>query len=255
MQVEVADGVATVRLGNGPVNVLDRAMQEEIGGVARALSGDDAVRAIVITGTDRAFAAGADVAEFGRATHADMLREAPRMQACWRAVQEIPKPVVAAIAGWALGGGCELALCADRRIAASTAVLGQPEIALGIIPGIGGTQRLTRLIGPSRAADLLFTGRHVPADEALAMGLVDEVVAPDQVVGRAQEWAGQFAHGPAKALAAAKRLVQVAMDLDLEAGLEAESAEFAALFATRDREIGVDAFVAKRPGPAPFVGE
>jgi enoyl-CoA hydratase/carnithine racemase len=161
---------------------------------------------------------------------------------------------VAAVNGYALGGGCELALCADRRIAATDAVLGQPEILLGVIPGAGGTQRLTRLVGPSKAKDLIFTGRFVKADEALAIGLVDELVEPAEVYDRAVAWAGQFASGPALALRAAKAAVDAGLDVSLETGLAIEAQQFAALFATEDRSIGMKSFVEQGPGKAEFTG-
>src|SRR5207237_4506846 len=142
-------------------------------------SARDHVRAVVVYGGPRAFAAGADVKEMAAMTHADMLARAEPLQAAFTAVAEIPKPVIAAISGYALGGGCELALCADVRICAEGARLGQPEILLGVIPGAGGTQRLARLIGPARAKDLNFTGRTVEADEALRLRLVDRVGPAD----------------------------------------------------------------------------
>jgi enoyl-CoA hydratase/carnithine racemase len=169
-------------------------------------------------------------------------------------VAEIPKPTVAAITGYALGGGCELALCADRRVAAANARLGQPEILLGIIPGAGGTQRLARLVGPSKAKDLCFTGRFVEADEALAMGLVDDVVAAEEVYDAAVRWASQFAGGPAFALRAAKEAIDAGLGVDLETGLSIERQAFAALFATEDQTIGTRSFVENGPGKAEFVG-
>ena len=162
--------------------------------------------------------------------------------------------MVAAVNGYALGGGCELALCADVRFAAEDAVLGQPEILLGIIPGAGGTQRLTRLVGPSRAKDLIFTGRFVKADEALAIGLVDRVVAADQVYDEAVAWAQQFTGAAAYALRAAKESIDRGSEVDLETGLEIERQQFAALFATEDRAIGMESFVENGPGKARFVG-
>ena len=166
----------------------------------------------------------------------------------------IPKPVVAAVNGYALGGGCELALCADVRFASSDAVLGQPEVLLGIIPGAGGTQRLTRLIGPSKAKDLIFTGRFVAAEEALAIGLVDRVFAPEQVYAEALAWAGRFAGAATYALRAAKEAIDRGSEVDIETGLEIERQQFAALFATRDRGIGMQSFIDNGPGKADFIG-
>jgi enoyl-CoA hydratase/carnithine racemase len=183
-----------------------------------------------------------------------MVKRSGGLQSAFTAVAKIPKPVVAAITGYALGGGCELAMCADVRFAASDAVLGQPEILLGIIPGAGGTQRLSRLVGPSRAKDLVFTGRFVKAEEALAIGLVDRVVAPDAVYQEAVEWAAQFAGAATYALRAAKEAVDRGLETDLETGLEIERQQFAALFATEDRTIGMQSFVESGPGKAQFRG-
>ena len=169
-------------------------------------------------------------------------------------IEDCAKPIVAAIHGVALGGGLELALGCDRRIAGDNAKLGQPEILLGVIPGGGGTQRLARLIGPSRAKDLILTGRMVAADEALAIGLVDEVVPADAVFSRAMEYAGQFAAGPSAAYAAAKRAIDGGLDTDLRTGLDLEADLFAALFATDDQRIGMTSFVENGPGKAEFTG-
>ncbi|EFL02736.1 enoyl-CoA hydratase, partial [Streptomyces sp. SPB78] len=168
------------------------------------------------------------------------------------AVARIPKPVVAAVTGYALGGGCELALCADHRVAAENAKLGQPEILLGLIPGAGGTQRLARLVGPSRAKDLIFTGRQVRADEALRIGLVDQVVPAEEVFAAAHAWAARLAKGPALALRAAKEAVDSGLETDIDTGLALERTWFAGLFATEDRETGMRSFVEDGPGKAHF---
>jgi enoyl-CoA hydratase/carnithine racemase len=169
-------------------------------------------------------------------------------------VARIPKPVVAAVTGYALGGGCELALCADVRIAAEDAVFGQPEVLLGIIPGAGGTQRLTRLVGPSRAKDIIFSGRFVKAEEALAIGLADRLVPAEQVYAEAVAWARQFTGAASYAVRAAKEAIDRGLEVDLETGLEIERQQFAALFATEDRTIGMRSFVEKGPGKAEFKG-
>lgn len=187
-------------------------------------------------------------------SYTEMVRRSGKLQSSFTAVARIPKPVVAAVTGYALGGGCELALCADVRFAAENAKLGQPEILLGIIPGAGGTQRLTRLVGPSKAKDLIFTGRHVPAEEALAIGLVDRVVPAESVYEEALAWARQFTGAAAYAIRAAKESVDRGLETDLETGLEIERQQFAALFATEDRTIGMTSFVESGPGKARFVG-
>ena len=174
--LEVAEGVGTIRLDRPPMNALDIATQDRLRELAEEATRRDDVRAVVIYGGEKVFAAGADIKEMQAMDHAAMVVRSRALQDSFTAVARIPKPVVAAVTGYALGGGCELALCADFRIAADNAKLGQPEILLGLIPGAGGTQRLSRLIGPSRAKDLIFTGRMVKADEALALGLVDRVV-------------------------------------------------------------------------------
>jgi enoyl-CoA hydratase len=172
----------------------------------------------------------------------------------WYDIAAIGKPTVSAITGFALGGGCEVALSTDLRFCADDAKLGQPEILLGIIPGAGGTQRLARLVGPARAKELIYTGRFVDAAEALAIGLVDEVHPAAEVYERALEWARQFVGGPALALRAAKNAVDRGLEVDLQTGLDIERAEFAALFATEDRADGMASFVENGPGKAIFQG-
>jgi enoyl-CoA hydratase len=183
-----------------------------------------------------------------------MTRDAARLSSALGAMASVPKPVIAAVTGFALGGGCELALTADFRVSADNARWGQPEILLGLIPGGGGTQRLTRLIGPARAKDLIYTGRFVDAAEALAMGLVDVVVPADEVYSTALQMAAKLAKGPALALAAAKAAVDQGMDTDLTTGLRLESHLFASLFATADTRTGLQSFLEQGPGKAMFEG-
>ena len=247
-------GVGTIRLDRPKMNALNEQVQEEIREAAHEAAARDDVKAVVVYGGERVFAAGADVKEMNDMSYTDMIKRSGGLQSAFTAVAKIPKPVVAAITGYALGGGCELALCADVRFAADDAVLGQPEILLGIIPGAGGTQRLTRLVGPSRAKDLIFTGRFVKAEEALAIGLVDRVVAPDAVYQEAVEWAAQFAGAATYALRAAKETIDQGLEVDLETGLGIERQQFAALFATEDRTIGMSSFVENGPGKAEFRG-
>jgi enoyl-CoA hydratase/carnithine racemase len=254
VRLEVESGVGTIRLDRPKMNAFNRQVQEELKAVSEEAAGRADVRAVIVYGGEKVFAAGADVKEMAGMSYADMAPVARRLSACFGARSEIPKPTVAAITGYALGGGMEVALGCDRRIAGDNAKLGQPEILLGIIPGGGGTQRLSRLVGPSRAKDLIFTGRMVGAAEALEIGLVDEVVAPDEVYAAARRWAEQFVNGPAVALAAAKKAIDGGLDVDLRTGLDLEAEMFAALFATDDRRVGMDSFIANGPGKAEFTG-
>ncbi|GAA4673576.1 enoyl-CoA hydratase/isomerase family protein [Streptomyces buecherae] len=252
VHLEVADGVGVIRLDRPPMNALDVALQDRLGELAAEVSGRADVRSVVLWGGEKVFAAGADIKEMQVMDHAAMVARARGLQDAFTAVARIPKPVVAAVTGYALGGGCELALCADYRIAADNAKLGQPEILLGVIPGAGGTQRLPRLIGPSKAKDLIFTGRMVKADEALSLGLVDRVVPADEVYAQAHAWAARLAQGPAIALRAAKESVDAGLETDIDTGLTIERGWFAGLFATEDREIGMRSFVEEGPGKAKF---
>ncbi|MFW6694125.1 enoyl-CoA hydratase/isomerase family protein [Streptomyces sp. MAR4 CNX-425] len=250
--LEAADGVGTLRLDRPPMNALDIDTQDRIRELAAEAAGRDDVRALVVWGGEKVFAAGADIKEMQAMDHAAMVARSRALQESFTALARLPKPVVAAVNGYALGGGCELALCADIRIAGESAKLGQPEILLGLIPGAGGTQRLARLVGPSRAKDLIFTGRMVAADEALTLGLVDRVVPDAEVYEQAHAWAARLAKGPAIALRAAKESVDHGLEADLETGLALERSWFAGLFATEDREIGMRSFVEKGPGKAEF---
>ncbi|HET9381089.1 MAG TPA: enoyl-CoA hydratase-related protein [Streptomyces sp.] len=253
VNLEVAEGVGTLRLHRPPMNALDIATQDRLKELAEEATRRDDVRAVVIYGGEKVFAAGADIKEMQVMDHAAMVHRARALQDSFTAVARIPKPVVAAVTGYALGGGCELALCADYRIAADDAKLGQPEILLGLIPGAGGTQRLARLVGPSRAKDLIFTGRMVKAQEALTLGLVDRVVPAADVYTEAHAWAARLARGPAVALRAAKEAVDTGLETDIDTGLAVERTWFAGLFATEDRERGMRSFVEDGPGKAKFL--
>lgn len=252
VSVEVDEGVATLLLQRPPMNALCLQMQREIKAAAEELSTRSDVRVVVLYGGPKVFAAGADIKEMSGMTYQDMLQASVGLQDAFTAVARIPQPTIAAVTGYALGGGCELALCCDMRIAADDAKLGQPEILLGIIPGAGGTQRLPRLVGVSRAKELVFTGRHVGADEALSIGLVNAVVPADEVYESAMAVARKLAKGAPLALRAAKEAIEHGMDVDLTTGLDIERVRFAALFATEDQTIGMAAFVEKRP--AEFTG-
>ncbi len=254
VSLDVADGVGVIRLDRPKMNAISFQVQAELREAAAEATERDDVRAVVVYGGDKVFAAGNDVKEMAELSYADMLKLGASVQSAVTAVARIPKPVVAAINGYALGGGCELALAADVRFAAEDAQLGQPEVLLGIIPGAGGTQRLGRLVGPSKAKELIYTGRFVKADEALAIGLVDRVLPKERVYDEALAWAGQFKGAAALALRAAKEAVDRGLEVDLDTGLEIERAAFAALFATEDRSTGMRSFVEQGPGKATFEG-
>lgn len=254
VRLEVEDGIGTIRLDRPPMNALDVAVQEELRAAALEAGARKDVSAVVLYGGEKVFAAGADVKEMARMSYADMVERSGALQSAFTTVARIPKPVVAAVTGYALGGGCELALCADLRVCGEDARLGQPEILLGLVPGAGGTQRLPRLIGPSRAKELIFSGRFVGAEEALRIGLVDRVVPADQVYAVAREMAARFVGGPALALRAAKEAVDRGLEADLDTGLEIERLQFTGLFATQDGRAGMESFVADGPGKARFEG-
>ncbi len=255
VRIEIAPDtprVATIRIDRPKLNPLDSHVQAELRQAAQQVTANPGLRAVVLYGGPIAFAAGADIKEMAALSYTDMVQRSGTLQDSFTAIARIPKPVIAAVTGFALGGGCELALCADLRVAAADARFGQPEIKLGLIPGAGGTQRLSRLIGPARAKDLVFTGRMVGAEEALRIGLADRVVAPEEVYPTALAWAAELAAGPAFALRAAKDAIDRGLETDLATGLEIERAQFAALFATPDRSTGMQSFIEHGPGKAVF---
>ena len=254
VKLDVTDGVATIRIDRPKMNPLDAEIQDSLARVAADLLDDADVRAAIITGGDKVFAAGADIKEMQQLDYVDMVARGTTLLYAFRALAELPFPTVAAIEGYALGGGCELAMTADFRIAANDATLGQPEILLGVIPGAGGTQRLARLVGPSKAKDIVFSGRFVKADEALEIGLVDELVEPGTTYEAALAKVKPFVNGPRVALRAAKEAINRGLDGDLATGLAIESQLFTGLFATKDREIGMRSFVEQGPGKAQFEG-
>ena len=245
------DGVTTLTLDNGKVNALSVALLEELRAHADALTVDPP-GAVLVCGSDRIFAAGADISEFGGVVEAGRIGDA--FHRALDAIAAIPRVVIAAVSGPALGGGCELALACDLRIASSKARFGQPEILLGIVPGGGGTQRLPRLVGPSRAKDMILSGRQVGAEEALAMGLVDRVVEPADLMAEARAWAASFASGPLRAQAIAKQAIDRGLDVPLHEGLALERAAFVDVFTTEDSRIGVRSFLEHGPGHATFTG-
>lgn len=246
-----ADGVAVVRLDRPKMNALSTALLTELSDIATELHRDPP-GAVVVWGGERIFAAGADIAEFAGPDEARVI--AGHFRQAHDAVAAIPRAVVAAITGYALGGGCELALACDFRVAAETAKLGQPEMLLGIIPGGGGTQRLPRLVGLARAKEMILTGRQVGAAEALRIGLVDRVVPAERVLDEALDWAAQLARGPVVAHGLAKKAIDEGTDGPLAEGLSLEQELFADVFATEDAATGVRSFLESGPGKASFVG-
>lgn len=253
--LEVEAGVGTIRLDRPPVNALNNQVQAELAEAGREAGTRDDVRAVILYGGEKTFAGGADIKEMADRSYVEMTGFGADLSASLTLLAEIGKPTVAAVTGYALGGGLELALTADRRIAGENVKVGQPEIQLGIIPGAGGTQRLARLIGPSKAKDLVYTGRFVKADEAHRLGILDEVVAPDDVYAAAHKWAAQFANGPAVALRAAKAAIDGGLDGDLRNGLKLETHLFTGLWATEDQTTGMRSFIENGPGHAEFHGK
>jgi enoyl-CoA hydratase/carnithine racemase len=246
------DGAVLVTLNNGSMNPLSQAVLARIAEVAEALAGDASVKAVVITGSEKALAAGADIKEFGDQEAARRIAGAFRR--AFDAVAAIPRPGIAAVRGYALGGGMELALACDLRVAGETSRLGQPEILLGIIPGAGGTQRLARLVGPARAKQLVWSGHQVHGHEALEIGLVDKVVPDHEVLEAALHWASTLARGAVVAMGLAKRAIDGGLDGSLAAGLDLEAERFVDVFATQDAEVGVASFLEHGPGKATFTG-
>jgi enoyl-CoA hydratase len=245
------DGVALVRLDRPKANALSTAVLSELADAGRQLTADPP-GAVIVTGGDRIFAAGADIAEFGGPLEA--ARIAGHFREAFDAIAGVPRATIAAVAGYALGGGCELALACDLRVAADTAVFGQPEILLGIIPGAGGTQRLSRLIGPARAKDMILTGRMVNAEEALLIGLADRVVSADRLLEEARSLAAGIASGALTAQFLAKRAVDEGIELPLAEGLDLEQQLFVEVFETEDAGTGVQSFLQHGPGKATFTG-
>ena len=244
------DGVAVVTLANGKVNALSRALLAELGEAAASLTPTRRAR------SSSPAASGSSPPGPTSPSSAAPTRPArsrPASTTTLDAIAAIPRFVIAAVSGYALGGGCELALACDYRIAGPRAVFGQPEILLGIIPGGGGTQRLARLVGPSRAKELCLTGRQVKADEALRIGLADEVV-DDDPLARALELAAEIARGPLTAQALAKQVIDAGLSTSLADGLAAERAAFVEVFRTEDSRTGVASFLEHGPGKATFTG-
>jgi enoyl-CoA hydratase/carnithine racemase len=254
VRLEVEEGVGTIRLDRPKMNAINDELTRDLAEATRQASDRDDVGAVVIWGGERIFAAGADV---NMMIDMDPRQAKPMiagLQETFNQVEEIPKVTIAAINGYALGGGCELAMCADFRFAAEDAKIGQPEILMGIIPGAGGTQRLPRLVGPAKAQDLIYSGRHLGAEEALQIGLVDRVFPAAEVYHRAVEEARKYAKGPLAALRAAKVAINWGARGDFRSGIVIEREVFADLFSTEDQKTGMRSLLEEGPGKATFAG-
>jgi enoyl-CoA hydratase/carnithine racemase len=249
---EHSDGVVCVRLNNPPVNTLSIALLDDLARAAESLSQNPSAKVVVLAGREKAFAAGGDIADFGGPKEA--VRSIGHVRAAIEAVASIPRPVLAAIRGVALGGGLELAMACDFRVASDSAQLGHPEILLGIIPGGGGTQRLPRLVGPVRAKEIIWSGRQVSAKEALAIGLVDRIAPAADVEATAIGWAKSLASGPVVAMSLAKQAIDRGLEQPLAAGLDLEREAFVAAFATEDAATGIQSFRQRGMGSARFRG-
>jgi enoyl-CoA hydratase len=254
VHVERDGAVGIIRLDRPPVNAINRAMHEQLLRAATQLGADPTVRAVVVHGGRRAFAAGADISQMAEMGPAEIAIFGAGLTGAVDAVARLPKPVVAAVTGYALGGGLELALAADFRIVADDALLGLPEITLGVVPGAGGTQRLPRLVGVTKAKEMIFTGRPVKGPAAVEIGLASRSVPGDEVLEAALQFAGTLAAGATMAIGAAKSAIDDGMDVDLATGLRLEAARFAGLFATEDQKAGMRSFLADGPGKATFAG-
>ncbi|HEV8539290.1 MAG TPA: enoyl-CoA hydratase-related protein [Bacteroidota bacterium] len=240
-----ADGYAIVQFNRPDVlNALNMKVMEELVDALEAFDRDDEVRAIIITGNEKAFAAGADIKEMADASAVEMF---VRDQfARWDRIRKIKKPLIAAVSGFALGGGCEVTMSCDIIIASETAKFGQPEINIGVMPGAGGTQRLTRAVGKYKAMEMVLTGRMISADEAMRWGLVNKVVPAEYYLDEARALAKEIASKPPVAVRLAKEAVLKSFDTTIEGGLEFERKNFYLLFASEDQKEGMKAFVEKR---------
>ncbi|TAK65438.1 MAG: enoyl-CoA hydratase [Bacteroidetes bacterium] len=239
------DGFATIQFNRPDVlNAINMKLMEELVDALETLDKDDDVRAVVITGNEKAFAAGADIKEMADASAIEMLLR--DQFARWDRIRKIKKPLIAAVSGFALGGGCELAMTCDITIASETAKFGQPEINIGVIPGAGGTQRLTRAVGKYKAMEMVLTGAMLTADEAQRWGLVNKIYPVETYLREAQELAKAIASKPPVAVRLAKEAVLKSFDTTIEGGLEFERKNFYLLFSSEDQKEGMTAFVEKR---------
>ncbi|MBA4494915.1 enoyl-CoA hydratase-related protein [Paenactinomyces guangxiensis] len=243
--IEKTEQVGKIQLNRPQVlNALNTALVRELADVMEQMDQDDDIRCILLTGNDKAFAAGADIGEMAEATSVDFIVKP--FFADWDRIRKISKPIIAAVDGFALGGGCELAMCCDIIVASETARFGQPEINLGVIPGAGGTQRLTRAVGKVRAMEMILTGKPIPAQVALELGLINRVVPSESLEEEAFQLAKEIAGKPPLAVRLAKQAVLKAMDLPLEHGLHFEQHSFYLLFSSDDQREGMRAFQEKR---------
>ncbi len=244
--IERSQGVAVIRMDRPPMNALNLQMQGELQAAALEVSGDASVGAVIVYGGPSVFAAGADIKEMVGMSHADMAYASQTLHQAFTSIATIPQPTIAAINGYALGGGCEVALCCDLRIAGEDATLGLPEITLGIIPGAGGTQRLARLIGKPLAMEMVINNRHLTAAEALQFGLVNRVVPVEGYLDAAVAFAEEIASRAPLAVRMAKDSINAAFETSLTEGLRAEKRNFYPLFSTEDQKEGMKAFIEKR---------
>jgi len=251
VRLERSDAVGVIRLDRPKVNALNAQVVAELHDVCADVA--SSVRAAVVYGGERTFSAGADLKEMAQGSGVEVMARVRELQRVCDRLADLPVVTIAAVNGYALGGGCEIALACDFRFASSKARIGQPEIGVGLIPGAGGTQRLPRLIGPARAKHMIYTGEFVDAERALAWGLVDEVTESD-ALDRALEVAARYAGGPTISLAQAKRAIDRGLDGTLAAGLEIELQAFGNLFSTRDTRHGLESFADEGPGKARFEG-
>jgi enoyl-CoA hydratase len=247
VELGVEDGIAQVTL-NRPeaLNSLSGALLAELDAITAKIERDASIRGAIVTGAGRAFAAGADIEEISRLDHEAGVAFARRGQSVFGRIEKLEKPVVAAVNGFALGGGCELAMACHLRFASNKAKFGQPEVKLGILPGFGGTQRLPRLVGRGKAIELTLHGGHISAEDALCLGLVNEVTEPDDLIPRSRKWLKEcFANGP-RALALSLRAIREGLDRPLDAGIELEAQLFGDACGTPEMKEGTAAFLQKR---------
>jgi len=254
VRLEIQDAVGVIRLDRPPVNAINIQIHHELLEVAEQVAESGTIRAVVLYGGERSFAAGADIKEMATCGPSEIAAFGRTLNHAMNAIARLGQLVIAAVNGYALGAGCELALAADFRIVADDVRIGLPEITLGVMPGGGGTQRLPRLVGVTKAKELIFSGRPVDGPEAVRIGLASRSLPSDAVLPAAMEMAGSLATGPTAALAAAKRAIDDGTDGTISAGLDLEARRFAELFATDDQSIGMTSFLRDGPGKATFTG-